>query len=261
MLPALTAWQSTRTTLHQIIQVMGAVRREVASPQPNWVHLGLRPWEQGITTGPLPLGELILNAEDATLTYHDDTHTRIINLAEHTQSSLVTVVEDLLTEVGHRLALDKDKLTGEALLRYDRQQGRDYAVVLNFAWAQLAALRETLPDYQTEPVLWPHGFDAAFLWFLSEDQADEERDPHIGIGFSPGTADLERPYFYLYAWPLHKGLETPTLPLPARWHNAGWTGVVIDYDMVRARTDPGPFLGALLSRSFQVMQYSLDADT
>ena len=68
-LPVLQDWDETRRALHQVAQVMGVVRREVATPQPNWVHLGLQVTKQGWTTGELPIGELVLDASVATLTY------------------------------------------------------------------------------------------------------------------------------------------------------------------------------------------------
>ncbi len=47
-LPALLNWDTTRTTLHQAAQVIGAVRAGVAAPEPNWAHLGLRVAPEGL---------------------------------------------------------------------------------------------------------------------------------------------------------------------------------------------------------------------
>jgi uncharacterized protein DUF5996 len=77
-------------------------------------------------------------------------------------------------------------------------------------------------------IVWPHGFDLSFLWFARG--FTETQDPHLNVGFSPGSAGFPRPYVYVYAYPIPKGLLDVKLPEPAHWNTAGWTGLVIDYD-------------------------------
>ncbi|MFC1959206.1 DUF5996 family protein [Chloroflexota bacterium] len=72
----------------------------------------------------------------------------------------------------------------------------------------------------------------------------------MGIGFSPGTPGLERPYFYTYAWPVAEGLTDTALPSLARWHTAGWTGAIFDYDAVRQEANPAAVITQTLQALF-----------
>lgn len=239
-LPELKDWTATRTALHQAVQVIGAVRRAVADPQPNWVHLGVEVTSDGVETE-LPLGKLALSFADGTIAYRIEGHTHVIGVNGHSQSELVETIEATLREHGYPVALDRDKLHGEGVLRVERVQGAQYAQVLDWAWARLRNVRGSLDGHRTSLVLWPHGFDAAFLWFESAAASSDETDPHIGIGFSPGSPGLEQPYFFVYGWPLPDGLTEQLLPEIARWQTEGWTGAVIDYQNIRelAKSDEG----------------------
>ena len=159
-------------------------------------------------------------------------------------------------DAGHDLTLNRDTLSGEDLLRVGGA-GRDAAVVLHFAWNVLQKVRSQLDGFGTELVLWPHGFDSAFLWFETAEGSDEQSNPHIGIGFSPGSTGLDRPYFYLYAWPLRSESTVLELPSPAHWHAGTWTGVVIGYDDVRLQGDPEGFAIHLLLRVFRALRVDI----
>lgn len=231
-LPELKNWKVTKDALHQAAQVIGAVRRAVADPRPNWVHLGLQVNETGLVTE-LPVGEFTLDFAGSAIEFRAREQIHVLGVNGQTQPGLVEAVETSLASSGHPVRLNRDKLHGEGVLRIDPQLGEQYARVLDWAWERLRHVRGALAGYQTDLVLWPHGFDAAFLWFAAPDATDEAQDPHVGIGFSPGSPGLERPYFFVYVWPLPDALTERELPEYARWHTEGWTGAIINYDDVR----------------------------
>ncbi len=68
----------------------------------------------------------------------------------------------------------------------------------------------------------------SFLWFARG--FDEGHDPHLNIGFSPGSAGLPRPYVYLYASPLPPRFFDLRLPIGAHYWREGWNGIIIHYD-------------------------------
>ena len=73
---------------------------------------------------------------------------------------------------------------------------------------------------------WPHHFDVASLITLDA-HADPEQARSIGVGFSPGDASYDQPYFYVTPWPYPPKEALPPLAAGASWHTEGWTGAVL----------------------------------
>jgi hypothetical protein len=245
-LPALAHWESTRTALHQAAQVLGAIREFQATPQPNYHHLPLRVTPTGLTTGPLPVGgALDLDFTRAHIAYTSPAGTGpTIPLIGHSQATLAAAVLAAMHQAGHPADPTPANISGTAPLILDSGLAGDYAAALFRLFTALARLRARLNGPQTALVVWPHGFDLSGVWF--KHGFEEAADPHINLGFSPGSAGFDRPYLYLYAYPEPPGWLEIALPAPARWHRGSWTGVVIDYDAVAALPEPEATLEALL---------------
>jgi len=81
-------------------------------------------------------------------------------------------------------------------------------------------------------VLWPHHFDMSFLWFVTSN-TDEHSAPHFNFGFAPFSDDIERPYFYAYAWGDKTGYVEVPLDPPARPSGRAWAGLYAEYDTLR----------------------------
>jgi hypothetical protein len=247
--PKLTNWATTRTALHQAAQVVGAVRAAVAAPEPNWAHLGLRVVPEGLTTGALTIGELILDFRALTILYNPTNQDRVgFPLTQHSQKSLADAVENALTRLGHPTALKRDKITGDAVFDMDTEIAADYARVLFLLHEVFRAFREGLPGEKSQLVIWPHGFDLSFLWFATD--VTTEQAPHMAFGFSPYSAGLERPYLYTYAYPIPDGLTDLELPDHTIWHTQGWTGTVTHYDALITEPDPVRVIEAILRQLF-----------
>ncbi len=237
-LPFLFEWTSTRVGLHQAAQVVGAVRAAVAVPETNWTHIALRVAAEGLTTGPLPdFGELVLDFNTQAILFNPlDRDPVGFSLALHSQQSLAEAVEAGLNSLGFAIELDYSKLTGNTLLELDPTPAADYGRILRILAEVLGDFRASLPGEKSPLVVWPHGFDLAFLWFAT-DIASEDA-PHMGFGFSPFSDGLERPYLYTYPYPLPDGLTDLDLPAGTRWYSRGWTGTVSQYDELLRKPDP-----------------------
>lgn len=232
-LPELPNWIETRVGLHYAAQVIGGVRKAVAEPEPNWAHLGLQAVPEGITTASLPkVGTVTLNFSDAAIIHQPlQGSPRSIAIESHNQQTLAELLEETLAVNGVEVELDRSKLTSKAPIHINTAIATDYAHVLNWAFKLLTEFRESLLGERSKLVIWPHGFDTSFLWFATPEAS--ENAPHMAFGFSPGSEGFDRPYFYSYAHPIPNGiLDIPLVP-PARWHNKGWTGMVLDYDVLR----------------------------
>jgi hypothetical protein len=252
-LPFLLEWTDTRQGLHQAAQVVGAVRAAVAAPEPNWTHLGLRVANGSLTTGELPdFGTMTLDIAAQAILFDPPDHDPVgFSLARHTQISLAEAVESGLEALGYPVALNYGKLTGEDVIDIDPVPAADYAKILAAMNEILAAFRDQLPGDKTPLVVWPHGFDLAFLWFATEEASEEA--PHMGFGFSPYSVGLERPYLYTYPYPVPDNLISLTLPPVTRWHTEGWTGTVTDYDQVIRQPEPAALLKDVLNTVFEAV--------
>ena len=248
-LPKLTNWDTTRTALHQAAQVVGAVRAAVATPEPNWGHLGLLIVPDGLTTGVLSIGELILDFRTLTILYNPTNQDQVsFTLARHSQKSLADAIENALTRSGHPTVLKRDRITGDSAFDMNAEAAADYARVLFLLYEIFRSFRESLPGEKSRLVVWPHGFDLSFLWFATEVTAEEA--PHMAFGFSPYSAGLERPYLYSYAHPAPDGLTDLELPDQTNWHTQGWTGTVTRYDALVTESDPVAVIEAILRQLF-----------
>jgi hypothetical protein len=67
---------------------------------------------------------------------------------------------------------------------------------------------------------WPHNFDLATLLPLGTGRT-------IGVGLSPGDADIPEPYFYVTPHPRPEPGEGPVVLPSGRWNERGWFGAVL----------------------------------
>lgn len=250
-LPALSNWTATRIGLHQAAQVVGTISRSVAHPLPNWLHLTLHITPQGLTTGPLPIGcEVILDFTQRAIVYTGSQTVRI-SLVGHSQTSLADTLLAVLDGGGHSLTPDRSKISGNTPFAIDAQTAEDYGWALHRAHVGLARFRANIHGWMSSIGVWPHGFDAAFLWFPGGH--DEGKDPHMNFGFSPGSAGFERPYFYAYAHPIPAGMLDVALPPLAHWVTQPWTGVVVNYDDLIGESD----IEGTLERTFTAVHAAI----
>lgn len=229
----LTDWETTRDSLHQASKLLGAIRVAVAEPLPNSAHYSLNVAARGISTGALPFGgDLLLDFSQRSVRYREDgKQVFAIPIEDHTQHSLTDAVLGALEAEGIKPPIKRDRLGGETKLALDADMAAEYAHTLYRIYTAMARFKARIGGPMSPLVLWPHHFDISFLWF-STPNADEHSDPHMNFGFAPFSDGIDRPYFYAYAWPLPAGIIDVPLPTLARWHTTGWTGAIIDYDMV-----------------------------
>ena len=252
-LPFLFEWTSTRQSLHQAAQVVGAVRAAIAEPEPNWTHLGLRVVPNGLTTGKLPdFGTLTLDFVIQSILFDPPDRDPVgFSLARHTQITLAKAVAQGLEDLGYPVALNYDKLTGEGSFDINPVPATDYAKILVAMDSILGDFRTSLPGEKSRLIVWSHGFDLAFLWFATEDATEEA--PHMGFGFSPHSAGLDRPYLYTYPYPVPDDVTDLNLPPITRWYTESWTGTITDYDQVIRQQDSIALIEDVLQTMFDTL--------
>jgi hypothetical protein len=237
-LPALSNWESTRTALHQSLQVLRSARLLGVDPLPNSLEYGTIPRSYGATTGPLKFGgELQMDFTRGAIRFQrDGGEVFSVPLARHNQTTLFDDVFEAFRQAGHRFEPNRSKITNTTTFNLDREAARVYADVMWRMYTALARFRGGVLGWMTPITLWPHGFDLSFLWFPRG--SEEAKDPHLNFGFSPFTPDVGQPYVYFYAYPVVPGLET-VIPAPMRWHTTWATpGGVIEYNKFAEESDP-----------------------
>lgn len=244
-------WTSTRQALHGVARVLGAIRAAVAPPQVNWLHLALRVLPGRLSTGQLAaLGEWHFDLRTQTLHWYPISQEPVaVSTRGLTQRTLTDTVLKLLAHDGSRLDLDRSRLGGETPLEPNPTTAAAYGDALTAIFEIFERVRAGLPGAKTPLVVWPHGFDLSFLWFPRAVESEEH--PHMGFGFSPASEGLERPYFYAYPYPIPPDLTALPLPEPARWHTAGWTGLVLPYDEIAPREDADEVIASTLRGVFE----------
>jgi hypothetical protein len=241
--PKLSGWRTTAEGLHQSALLLGAIKAAIAQPLPNFLHLSTTIRRDGIATGTLPSGaELRLDFCNTSMLYvpAGEGIPTTVDLEGHTQVSLTAAVLNLLMEQGYTLDVARDALKGTTPFTIDQQISTEYADVLYRIFTALARFRARVFAPMTPIVLWPGHFDLSFLLFTTEKTTEEH--PHMNFGFAPYSTGIDRPYLYVYAWPMPEGYTPPELPGLARWENQEFTGVVVPYDDFSQMDDPQEFI-------------------
>ena len=237
-LPALQNWDATRQALHQAAQVIGGIKKVSVQPLPNYAHLGLYVYKDGLTSGHLSDGgELQLNMTQSTIIYtcpEGDKSTVV--LQGHSQASLTEAVLKAMSDAGHPAQPNRAETADQTPLAVDAATAASYQQALYSIYTTITRFRAHLIGSMSPVIIFPHGFDLSFLWFKRG--SVEKTDPHLNFGFSPGSAGFPRPYIYSYASPLPEGYFDVTLPAPARFVRDPWKGMVIDYDKLVSETEP-----------------------
>jgi len=235
-LPALPNWQPTQTALHLAAQVISTVRVAALEPLPNHLHHSLTPTPNGVTTGELPhLGRFTVDYRAGTLRHtHNGTMISEHRLDGATQAGLFEALADEIHEMEYDLALPTPGDMATDALTFDAAHGAAFAEMKTWAFDVIARTKAHALGFQTPLVLWSHGFDLSTLVFVRGN--DEESDPHMNLGFSPGTDAHPAPYLYIYAYPQQAALRDA---LPDGWAwQTDWStpGGLLPYDKLGDET-------------------------
>ena len=257
---ALEGWEPTRDALHLASKVVGAIRVAGIDPLPNELQYSVLPVPGGISTGPLRVGgELGLDFHSGRVTFREEGQERFaLFLDGQDQTSLFEATLAELEKLDKTIEPSRKKIVSTEPLHFDPTTGEGYAAALDRIWNAMARFRARLSGCMTPIVLWPHHFDISFLWFAGSG-SDEKKDPHVNFGFAPFSDGMDRPYLYVYAWPMAEHKAPPELPEPARWHAEEWTGAVLDYDRIRDQDKPQQLIEKVLLRIYPSMRDLLPA--
>lgn len=250
-LPGLTNWERTRDALHQVAQVVGAVRSTCSNPLPNDLHFSLDLASTGFSSTTMRCGGILeFNFRALRLSFRRCERTVFdFDVNGLSQKSLMRKLLAAFDDCGYSIAPSMKHITQDQAFQIDPRLASDSLTAINALYTALARFRAKLSGFMTPLVLWPHHFDLAFIWFPST-QTNEHSAPQIASGFAPCSPGLDRPYLYAYAWSKTTGYLDIQLDPPARAIAEGFTGLYAAYDDLRDRDDFNAIIESMLLRYF-----------
>jgi len=274
----LDAWQETCITLHRWMQIVGKIRLALAPPVPHCWQVPLYVTARGLTTSPIPYGNLIFQIDFDFIDHELQLQTsqgakRSFELSPRSVADFYREIMDQL----HALGIDvsiwtvpveiEDRTPFERDLQhraYDPEHARRF-------WQILVQVDRVLKTFRcrfvgkVSPVhfFWG-GFDMAVTRFSGRRAPPHPGFPNVArsvmldayshevssCGFWPG-AGLGMPSFYAYAYPEPKGFgEYPIQPREA-YYNTTFREFLLPYDVVRTASAPDETLLAFLQSTYE----------
>ena len=256
-------WRATRDTLHAHTQVLGKLAAALAPPEPQLQHASLRLSARGWETRALPApdgsGAMVVALDlrvHEEVVEHSDGRVRHVPLTPDRPVGAITrevlaAVRDLVGPVEFNPApqetpwttpLDED----DEHATYDPESVATYFAAATRAALALAAVRAPYRGRASRVNAWWGTFDLAVHLFSGQSVEPASHDfiirnsgnaQQVEVGWWPGDERYARAAFYAFAYPPPEGIETATLPPPARWDST-MGEYLLDWDDVRVAPDP-----------------------
>jgi hypothetical protein len=272
-------WEPTKQTLHRYCQMVGKVRMALVPFRNHWWHVTLYVSARGLTTGPMPYGDLTAEIELDFVDHRLEVRTSAGGRAAFPLRDGLTVAtfaEDLFAALGEvgveaRILAKPFDLGDSPPFAEDTVHGRYDADAVARCWTIMrhteTALRRFASGFagKASPVhLFWHSFDIAHARYSGRrapaipgaDPVTAEAYSHevIAFGWWPGD-DRRTPFpaFYSYTSPEPPGLaERPLQPGAAEWQDTGNGSLaVLPYDEVRTAPDPAAALHAFFESAYR----------
>jgi hypothetical protein len=273
----LEQWRDSKTTLHQMLQVVGKVKLARAPRRNHWWHVPLYVSARGLATGPLPNGwgnfelefdfldhRLTLRASDGMRNQIDLTGQSVASFSEAAMGLLESA--GIRVEIPHPHPFDMGVVVPWDDNRAPAPYDREY--VTRF-WRILVAVEPLFQEFggrftgKSSPVhvFW-HSMDLALTRFSGRrapdmpgaDPVTREAYSHevVSFGFWAGDDDTPEPAFYSYTAPEPEGLrDQPLRPAAARWATVrGGSMALYPYEAFRAADDPRASLLEFLDSAY-----------
>lgn len=270
--PALpySEWQPTKETLHRYAQMVGKLRMSLVPFRNHWWHVTLYVSARGLTTGPMPYGDVTVEVEFDFIDHQLHVRTsegRVASVGLRDGLSCAGFYSDLfatLREVGVDAAIRPQPFDlGDSPAFPDDDQNDSYDAdaverwwrVLRLTDQVLAAFASRFNGKASPTHLFWHSFDLAHSRYSGRrapaiagaDRVTAEAYSHevIAFGWWPGDdRTTSYPAYYSYTAPEPATLrERPLTPDPAQWQDTGNGSLaILTYDEVRSAEDPAATL-------------------
>jgi Family of unknown function (DUF5996) len=261
---AYDAWSATCDTLHAHTQVLGKLAVALAPPEPQLQHAALQLSARGWETHPLPapdgsgalVAALDLHAHEAVAEHSDGRSERVALTPDRAVGEVTRELLDAVRSLGGAVEIDPTPQEAHWSVpldeddehsTYDADQVAAYFAAATQAALVLAEFRAPYRGRSTPLHAWWGSFDLAVSLFsgLPADPPSDDfimrnsmDSQEVAVGWWPGDPRYGRAAFYAYAHPAPEEFASGSVsPAAARWEPA--LGLfVLDWDDVRASSDP-----------------------
>lgn len=269
-----SAWESTASTLHMFLQVVGKTRLELTPVQNHWWNVPLYVTARGLSSSVLPLprgDELDIEFDfvDHRLVLRKSTgEVGAVTLEAQTVAAFFAAYLRALSNLGVDVAINALPVEVRDPIRFDRDTThRDYDPDAAWRfWRVLSRADRLFKLFSTgfygkiSPVHFFWGsMDLAVTRFNGRrapdrpgaDAVQSEAYSHecISAGFWAGNGGYGKAAFYAYAAPVPSGLADVAIPGPGGF-NRQLGEFVLDYDDVRGAADPDATVMEFLRASY-----------
>jgi hypothetical protein len=272
-------WEPTKQTLHRYAQMVGKLRMSLVPFRNHWWHATLYVSARGLTTGPMPAGDLTAEVEFDFVDHRLRVRTSAGGAAAFALRDRVPCADfyrDLAAAL-HEVGVDAEPgrmpfdLGDSPAFPDDREHDSYDADAVERFWhvlrrtdAVFAAFASRFNGKASPSHLFWHSFDLAHARFSGRrapaiegaDPVTAEAYSHevISFGWWPGDdRTTQFPAYYSYTAPEPAALAAqPLRPAEAAWSDTGRGHLaVLPYDVVREAADPAGTLLEFLESAYQ----------
>lgn len=272
----LEEWRGTRDTLHLWTQIVGKLKVELAPFQNHLWHTGLTLSARGLTTGPLPVANEVLQADFDFLDHNLTLSTgrggrKVVPLYPRTVALFYDEVLACLDALGTPVVINPmpQELPGATPFDQDTiHQSYDHGAVERW-WRILQSTSQVMEEHRrwftgkTSPVLFYWGsFDLAIARYNGVPCEPPkgggylfrvaECETNWAAGFWPGSGAAEYAAFYAYAYPQPAGIERAKVQPDQAFWSTEMREFLLPYEDVRMLEDPDAAVRAFLQSTYVV---------
>jgi hypothetical protein len=269
-------WNDTRNTLHMWTQIVGKTRLELCPEENHWWQVTLYVTPRGLTTSPMPYGNLIFDAEFDFIDHVLRIRSRIgkvqsLALAPRTVADFYAEYFQALHDLGVSVALRHprpDEVSDPIPFAEDRVHSSYDPDAAHRFWVALLNADRVMRRFRgrfsgkSSPVHFFWGsFDLAVTRFSGRlapprsgaDPITRKAYSHevISGGFWPGDARFPHAAFYAYAAPTPAGFEKEVARPEAAFYSQELGEFLLKYDDVREAPSPDDAVMNFLQSTYE----------
>jgi len=255
-------WQTTLTTLHMWLQIVGKVKLELTPFLNDWWNVAFRVTARGLTTATIPAGQRVFQVDFDLIDHQliiatSDGGTRTMPLVPRSVADFYDEFMTHLKALGIQVAINTHPVEVENQIPFD--EDRTHAAYdptyVNRCWRILVGVARVLEQYRTpfvgksSPVhFWWGSFDLATTRYSGRPAPPRDwptRWMALGAqqeqslaGFWPGNERLPEPTFVAYTYPEPPGCRTAAIHPDAAFFHPELAEFVLPYQEVREAADP-----------------------
>lgn len=273
----LEEWEDTKDTLHLYFQIVGKIRLALFPRMNHWWHVTLYLSPRGITTRPIPYGNIIFEIEFDFIDHRLIIRTspgsvKSFELNSLPVSEFYKRLFSSLSELGISLSIKGEPYDvpfSEKSFEIDQEHSSYDGEYVHRYWTALYRVNSVFEEFRgrfigkSTPVhLFWHHADLALTRFSGRPApkmeggtvADREAYSHevISFGFWAGDENVREPAFYSYTYPEPENLSGQALrPKEAFWNTEGGSSMALYmYNDMRKSENPKSALLEFLESAY-----------